>query len=177
MRTFISIDIPKEVKSKIKEIQDQLPVFYGKKTELENLHLTLKFLGEIDEGSVKLIGQRLNNVKYSSFESQVKYAGFFDNVKRGKNYGPVWLYLDNCEGLQKKIDETLSDLFSKEKRFMSHLTIARVKDFEDKKDFLNQLEKIKIPKISFKVDSFKLKKSVLMPAGPSYSNIKTYNLN
>ena len=49
MRCFISIDIPKEIRDKIKKIQEQLPEFVGKKTEQENLHLTLKFLGEVDE--------------------------------------------------------------------------------------------------------------------------------
>ena len=47
MRTFIAVDIPENVKEEIIKIQDKLPEFVGKLTELENLHLTLKFLGEI----------------------------------------------------------------------------------------------------------------------------------
>ncbi len=38
MRTFISVDMPKEVKEEIKKIQDKLLNFFGKKTEFENLH-------------------------------------------------------------------------------------------------------------------------------------------
>ena len=53
MRTFISIDMPEVVRSEIEKIQDVLPEFFGKKTERDNLHLTLKFLGEIDEEKVK----------------------------------------------------------------------------------------------------------------------------
>ena len=47
MRVFISINISEEIRKEIKKIQDFLPEFFGKKTELENLHLTLKFLGNI----------------------------------------------------------------------------------------------------------------------------------
>ncbi len=45
MRCFISIDLPEKIIQEIKKIQEELPEFIGKKTETENLHLTLKFLG------------------------------------------------------------------------------------------------------------------------------------
>jgi 2'-5' RNA ligase len=47
MRAFISIEFPEEIKNELKKIQEQLPEFKGKNTEPKNLHLTLKFLGEI----------------------------------------------------------------------------------------------------------------------------------
>ena len=59
MRTFIAIDIPDSIKNEIIKIQNSLPEFIGKKTEKENLHLTLKFLGEIDEEKIELIKKEL----------------------------------------------------------------------------------------------------------------------
>lgn len=177
MRAFISIDLPKKFYKDIEKIQNQLPQFSGKKTEPENLHLTLKFLGEITDEKCEEVRKRLRGIEHNIFETEVKYLGFFDNMKRGKNYGPVWLHLENCYGLQKKIDFALEDLFEPEKRFMSHLTIARVKEFGNKKYFFDGLKKIKIPKIKFLVDSFKLKKSILTPEGPVYEIIEDYKLN
>jgi len=176
MRTFISIDIPEYVLGEINKIQDGLPEFYGKKTEPENLHLTLKFLGGIDGERIEEVKKRLGEIKYRKFETEIKYLGFFDNMKKGKRYGPVWLHLNNCEGLQKKVDESLIGLFEKEKRFMSHLTIARVKNVKDKKLFLEKLKEMKFPKIKFVVENFRLKQSMLEEKGPIYGDIENYNL-
>ncbi len=59
---------------------------------------------------------------------------------------------------------------------MGHLTIARVKNAGNKKEFLEKLKRIKIPKIKFVVDNFKLKSSVLKSEGPVYEDIEVYNL-
>ena len=174
IRCFISIDIPEEVKIRIKKIQEKLPDFFGKKTELNNLHLTLKFLGEIDEEKIEKIKEELKKVKFNKFQTEAKHAGFFNN----KKYGVIWLYLSDCENIQKAVDGQLEDLFQRERRFMSHLTIARVKKkLKDKKKFLEQLNKIKIEKINFVVDRFKLKKSTLTSEGPVYETLEEYGLN
>jgi len=172
MRTFISIDMSEAINQEIKKIQNYLPEFFGKKTELDNLHLTLKFLGEVSEEKLEEVKKKLREIEFEKFGVEVKYLGFFDNQK----YGVVWLYLDGCDRLQREIDEKLVGLFEKEKRFMSHLTIARVKKIEDKKDFLKNLKKIKVPEISFIVNNFKLKKSVLTSEGPLYETLEEYDL-
>ena len=89
----------------------------------------------------------------------------------------VWVHLAVCDELQKDVDEKLVDLFSKEKRFMSHITIARVKNIKDKKKFVEELKNIKFDKIKFKVDKFYLKESVLRPEGPEYRVIEEYELD
>ncbi len=173
MRTFISIDMPEEVKKEIKKIQNSLPEFYGKFTEPENLHLTLKFLGEIDEEKIGEVKKRLREMKVEGFEAEIDSIGVFSE----KFIRIIWLYLSNCNDLQKEVDEKLKDLFEPEKRFMSHLTIARVKKLDNKKYFLDELGKIKIPRIKFRVENFKLKKSILTKQGPVYENIGEYFLN
>ena len=172
MRTFIAIDIPEEIKKEIEKIQDLLPEFSGKKTEKENLHLTLKFLGEIPESEIENIGKKLKEIKFRKFEAELSFLGVFDeNFIR-----IVWIKLSGFEKLQKEIDEKLSDMFEKEKRFMSHLTLARVKNIKDKKNFLSELGKIKYDKKKFVVSEFKLKKSELTREKPVYSDIKKYRL-
>ena len=60
---------------------------------------------------------------------------------------------------------------------MSHLTISRVKNVENKKEFLENLGKIKIPEIKFQVDKFYLMKSELTNKAPRYEIIEEYGLN
>ena len=58
VRFFVSIEIPENVIEKIKEIQRVLPEFEGKFIEPENLHLTLKFLGENSEERLKEVTKK-----------------------------------------------------------------------------------------------------------------------
>ena len=172
MRCFISINMSKKITKEIEIIQQKLPAFFGKKTELENLHLTLKFLGEINEDKIEEVKDKLKEIKFKNFYTEIKYIGFFDNQK----YGIIWLHLSNCAELQKQIDNKLKDLFELGRRFMSHLTIARVKSVRDKRKFLEELRKINIPKIKFNVDKFCLMKSELKKEGPKYEIIEEYKL-
>jgi 2'-5' RNA ligase len=172
-RCFISVNMPENVRRGIKKIQEQLPEFKGKKTEIENLHLTLKFLGEIDEVKIGEVKEKLREIKIEKFETEIDEIGVFSE----KFIRIVWLHLKNCVALQKKIDDSLLGLFEKERRFMSHLTIARVKYIPDKRKFLEELKKIKIEKIRFMMDRFYLMKSELTSEGPRYSVLEEYNLN
>lgn len=167
MRVFIAIDLPEEVKKKIQDIQEKLPEFSGKLTELENLHLTLKFLGEVDEGVVEQVKKELSEIKFKKFEAEIDLLGFFTPafVKI------IWLHVSNCEEIQHEIEEKIKKMFKPEARFMSHLTIARVKNVKDKRIFASELKSVDFEKIKFKVSDFKLKSSELTPEGPVYSNL------
>ena len=173
MRAFISINISEEIRKEIKKIQDLLPEFFGKKTELQNLHLTLKFLGEIEEKTVEEIKEKLRKIKIEKFATEIDEIGVFSD----EFIRIVWLHMEDCDNLQKQIDNALKNLFKPEKRFMSHLTIARVKGVKDKKRFLQELKKRKIEKIKFIVDKFYLMKSELTAEGPRYSVLEEYNLS
>jgi len=174
MRAFISIKFPPKILMHIKSIQEHLPEFTGKKTELKNLHLTLKFLGEVSLEDVENIKLRLRKINFSKFETEIKECGFFDKQEEG---GILWLGINNCENIQKEIDNSLEGLYEKEKRFMGHLTIARVKKIEDKKKFIEAMGKIKPSKLSFIIDKFYLIESNLKKEGPKYRVIEEYNLN
>jgi 2'-5' RNA ligase len=167
MRTFIAIDIPEEIKKELIKIQKQLPEFKGKLTEKENLHLTLKFLGEIEEEKLEKLKKELSKNSFRKFEASLGNLGTFkaDFLKI------VWIKIENCEKIQEEADKTIEGLFTKEKRFMSHLTIARVKDVDDKNKFIKQMRKIIYEKKKFPVESIKLKKSTLTQEGPIYEDV------
>lgn len=169
MRTFIAIEIPEEIKKEIVKIQEKLPDFIGKKTEIENLHLTMKFLGEVDEKKIEEVKERLMEIKLNSFETEINLIGVFSGRI-------IWIGMKNCDELQREIDEKLSGLFEKEDRFMGHLTIARVKSIKNKKEFLDKINRVVLPKMKFEVKNFNLKKSILTEKMPIYEDIEVYNL-
>ncbi len=176
-RCFIALDLPREAINEIKKIQEKIGrqnLFAGKFTEPENLHLTLKFLGEIDEETIEKIKEKLREIKFDNFEAGLGEAGAFSK----KFIKIIWVKLEGKRvfELQKQIDKALKDLFEPEFRFMSHITIARVKKVGDRQGLIRYLKNIKVKKIRFKIKSFFLKKSELSPEGPVYSDIGEYKL-
>lgn len=176
-RCFICIEMPREAIDYTEELQNQIKkknLFHGKMTEPENLHLTLKFLGEISEGQIEDVKKKLKSFEFKSFEASLGELGFFSE----KMIRILWMKINGKQiwELQKTIDGALSDIFPEEERFMSHLTIARIKKVHDKKEFLNYIKNIKTKSIKFKVSEFVLKKSELQPEGPVYSDIERCKL-
>lgn len=174
MRLFIAIDIPEEIKKEIVKLQEKLPEFKGKLTEEENLHLTLKFLGEVNENKLEEIESVLDKIKFKKFRVYLNELGFFPN----ENYiRIIWVDLKptgEIIELQQKIDGELLNLFSKDQRFQTHLTLGRVKFFKNKKEFLEKIKDINLDKLEFEINSFKLIKSELSKDGPKYIILKEF---
>ena len=78
--------------------------------------------------------------------------------------------------MQKEIDNALKQLFPPEHRFMSHLTIARIKYAPEPIKFTNFIKELKVKPLSFKIKEFKLKSSELNPLGPTYKTLKSFSL-
>jgi len=180
IRTFIALDLPREVINEIKRVQEFIKkkkLFDGKLVEPENLHLTLKFLGEIDEDKINEVKNRLKGIKFEGFEVGFGDIGVFSS-KYKKYIRVIWVKLNGKAvwDLQKKIDEVLEGLFEREHRFMGHITIARVKRVYDRQGFLEYIQNLSLRKIKFKVDNFFLKKSELKPEGPFYKDLAKYKL-
>jgi len=180
-RGFIAIDIPTnkqllEVENEIKNTGADL-----KLVEPENIHVTLKFLGDTYEEKIDeiedIIKNSVKNIK--PFNIKLKGSGVFPN----KNYMKViWIGLENAEliaEIAKKIDKQLESLgFEPEKRgFSAHLTIARVKSPRNKEKLLKIIEKYKdVEFATIDINSVKLKKSDLTPKGPIYTNLREVKL-
>ncbi len=183
MRLFIAIDLNKELKDKIKNIEDELkkldlPIKF---VEPENLHFTLKFLGEVSEERVKEIEKTVSEVlkDFKPFKVFIQDFGYFGSP----NYiRTLWLGLK--EGgkeiieISEKLDEVLSYIRKNEHEPKPHLTIGRVKSNKNKEILLKEIEKLKNVKIGeFYVNKIKLKKSVLTKKGPIYSDLKVFELS
>lgn len=178
VRAFIAVDFPSEVVKEIARIQGILGLqkFTGKTTELENLHLTLKFLGEIDAGKVEEVRKVLREIKLSGFEARLAESGTFNH--RGIP-SIVWVKVggQGIFDLQAAVDKALEKVgFKKEKGFMSHLTLARVKYVKAKKEFNEYVRRIKVKDVKFNVGHFRLMKSELRPMGPIYTVVEEFSL-
>ena len=175
IRAFISLPVSDLVIKEIARIQEIIlkKKFVGKVTELENLHLTLKFLGEISKETLVQVKTALSKISFHQFKAKLLKAGTFSYRGAPKI---VWLKIGGKEihELQKQIDLALKDFFKLEARFMSHMTIARVKYVADKIAFKEFIAKLPIKKISFEINSFELRSSELKPLGPIYTTLQEY---
>ncbi|MEK6955306.1 MAG: RNA 2',3'-cyclic phosphodiesterase [Nanoarchaeota archaeon] len=177
MRIFIAVDLDNVIKDYIYELQRKL-----KSTNLKinfiakrNLHLTLKFLGEIKEPQLIEIKKILKDIKMKKFVINTNSIGIFPN-----EYDPkiLWIGLepeDKIKELQRLVDESLLGYGKQELKFKSHVTIGRIKSVKNKKEFLGSIN-INIEKLKSKVDNFKLYRSILSKDGPRYELLETYSL-
>lgn len=167
MRLFIALDIP--LYSEIIDLQNKIKKITKANVQKE-LHLTLKFLGEVQEIKIPNIIKKLDNVNFSSFFIHTNYIGFFPNYE---NIRIVWLGIEKNPDLitlQKKITDSINE-FKDNHEFKPHITIARVMHNNGLKNFFNQ--NIKIEK-KIIINSFKLYSSTLTKSGPIYNLIKKF---
>ncbi len=171
MRLFIAVDA-NELENFFISCQDKLPK-HGKFTFPKEFHITLKFLGEVDDDKVEEIKKLLEKVKFEEFTAKTKSVGFF--VPSSLRVVFVEVPTPEIFELQKKIDEALLPMFPKEKKFESHVTLARIKFVANNKDYIDKIQRLKIDDEKFQVKDFLLVKSTLMPDGPIYEIISKFS--
>jgi len=180
-RGFIAIEVdafPKILEFE-KRIKDTGAIV--KLVEPENVHITLKFLGNVDECQIDEIEKIMKESVESldPFNIRIKSSGAFPNDEYIRI---IWIGIEDSDELRTiatKLDDYLSQIgFKKEKRsFSAHLTIGRVKAAKNKKQLLETIMSYKdIDFGEVHVDSIKLKKSDLTQKGPVYSTIREVRL-
>ena len=168
--------MPNNVVKEVSRVQEQLRnklQFVGKTTEPENLHLTLKFLGEINCETLEKVKEKLKNISFKSLNLKLGHVGAFSykNMPR-----IIWIkVLGDAAKVQKQVDECLKDIFPIGERFMSHLTIARVKYLEDIRHAKDYLKHLRLPEISWTENKIYLNESVLKITGPVYAALEEYS--
>jgi RNA 2',3'-cyclic 3'-phosphodiesterase len=177
MRLFISIDLPKEIKDYLFNLQKEVREAKINWVSKKNLHLTLKFLGEVDEDKIPEIIKAIKEINYPSFEVSLTNLGFFPSKEKPK---VIWVGLDPEDkviDLQQKVDEALLTVVPTEQQFQAHLTLGRIKLIRREKDFQKSLENISIENKKFKITSFKLMKSELRRSGADYGELENVDLS
>jgi len=178
MRLFIAISLNSQLQQKLTELQEKFRARKGIRwVKLQNIHLTLNFLGEVDEQKIPLIKKAMQKATrgVSPFSLSFDGLGTFPNLKAPR---VIWLGLKSEKevvSLQQRLEKELSRIgFSPEKRkFQPHLTLGRVKFLENKKEFVKRMQELEQASLSSKlrVDKIELIESKLTPQGPIYSSL------
>lgn len=181
MRVFIAIDIDdKSIWHDIEKIQKYLidEGVKGTFPSRNQLHITIKFLGDVSDEKIKLINEKLSIIKSPSFTLRFRGVTGFPSFKSPR---VVVIKTDDnpyIQSLFKEIEKNMVSLgFKRENRsFSPHLTIARVKKpWSWKKYISDKLLPLEF-NYEYLVDSFKLKSSFLTPNGPVYNDVFIYKL-
>jgi len=174
MRLFIAVELPEKVRDILIDAQKRIR-FPGKATLVNDFHLTLKFLGEVEDKKVPDIISVLSKISFKPFDISLSGIGVFPNKNSPR---VLWVGMspeDKVSALQKDIDSaTLGVCFAQGQEFHPHITLSRIKFIDDKKAFASAIDNTSIEKVSFKVSSFKLIRSTLTPKGPIYEVLKDF---
>ena len=184
MRLFVAVNIPEGLKEDIFLLQDE---FRGALADVkwlnkDKFHLTLKFLGETDEGYIEsiaaVIEKSLEGI--SSFQLAFFGAGVFPSLDRPR---VIWvgasLGKEILEKIAQNLDQNLQHLgYQPEKRgFSVHLTLGRFRSQKNKTALIKRMlasEKKEIG--SFEIKTVDLMQSILHPEGPEYKCIKSISV-
>ena len=181
MRLFIAVDIDSdEVKKIASDIQKYLKSTGVRATypRLDDLHITLKFLGDVDKSLLDEIVERLSTKKFEKMRIGVEDVGGFPNLSRPR---VVFLSVDDIEGklkaLQEYVESQLASMFPRESRpFKPHITIARIKQFYRLDERSISQIKSMVNRVVLDITSFKLKESRLTQSGPIYRDVSVFEL-
>ncbi len=186
IRAFIAIDISEEVRAAIEDAQARLKrAHVGVKvswTKVANIHITLQFLGYVEEVAVEKIKTALEIVSqnHSPFELDVRGAGAFPNDNRPR---VLWVSCEDAHGklqaLAGEVQAAMQSLgFKPEHReFSAHLTLGRVKFPRPDAALTRALDSVKNEAFgTMRVEAMHLFESQLHPQGSVYSKLSSHKL-
>ncbi|MFH0762716.1 MAG: RNA 2',3'-cyclic phosphodiesterase [Candidatus Omnitrophota bacterium] len=187
MRAFIAIELPEDILDALAELQEKLKSSGAdiKWVAPENIHLTLKFLGEIDDKQLAAIARILEETgkNNTAFFIRLASLGVFPKADFPR---VIWAGPGQGDEESKKLaaileQESAGIGIPREKRpFSSHITIGRVRSLHNKDKLIQGLNNLEgyFPekKLQFQVDRITLFKSTLTPKGPVYKVQKEASL-
>src|SRR5215207_5537518 len=187
LRAFIAVELPFGIRQNVQQATSSLRRDTGSVIRwmaLENMHLTLKFLGDIPSSNVEVLTQMIQAQaeSFNSFDIQLTGIGSFPNPKR-----PRVIYIGihppaELEAFQRQMESATRRLgYNQEERaFTPHLTIGRVRQHvsaDDQQKIRRALEESTIDSLGkARVNSVHLYKSDLKPNGPVYTKLFSAHL-
>jgi 2'-5' RNA ligase len=184
MRTFIAIPLPKECQLMLDQLQQSLRAHRAdvRWVGIPSIHLTLKFLGEVDPEMISKLSGLLENASKSvrPFEVRIHGFGSFPNLR---NPRVIWCgVLGETESLirlQQKTENICTELgFAPEDRpFRPHLTLGRVNGKRNLQPLLDYIKMGSNLECRFQVDHFSIYRSILKPQGAEYTALESFVLS
>ena len=173
VRAFIALELSDEIRARLSDVQEVLKRCTARMTwvERKNIHITVKFLGEVDDKKIPELKSALTSIPFRSFPITTGVI----TINNPHRPFTVWCTIeDGGRGAQflDLVENSLSSLgFAREKRkFGPHATVARVRRFDP-----SLFETIKLLDSksygNCAITGMKLKKSTLTPQGPVYEDL------
>jgi len=179
IRSFIAFDIEDEnVIRELSKVQSELLGCGAdvKLVEPENIHITVRFLGEIPSTIIEKIYGEMSKVTFSPFEVEIKGLGAFPSIR---HINVIWAGIgrgvNELRSIYYQLEPNLQKLGLRpdDKGFSPHITIARVKSGRKREELMGIIKRYEDYKFGvFKAECLRLKKSVLTSRGPIYSTLK-----
>ncbi|MDI6820520.1 MAG: RNA 2',3'-cyclic phosphodiesterase [Candidatus Hodarchaeaceae archaeon] len=182
-RAFIAIDIEETVRQKLVDAQHRLAATGAqlKLVEPENIHVTMKFLGDVPDDKVGAIADSLRKAvaEARQFEIEVRGVGVFPDLRYMR---VIWAGVakggDSIIAIQRNIDGGLRKLgFTPERGFVPHLTLARVKSAAGKEKLAELIKSMANAEFgTTRARAVELKRSTLTSKGPIYDALARIEL-
>lgn len=185
IRSFLAFELPSEIKHIISQVWDDLKrsplnVRWVKK---DNIHLTVIFLGQIDQDRLMALGEEAKKVcmAYGPFQVSLKGIGCFPNRR---NPRVLWIgldgHLERMNHFRDALQKSLKTFGIKEEKrtFQPHLTLGRFKKFNKMDSQLDEclLRYKDLSSSVFTLDDLTLFKSDLKPTGSEYTKLQSWPL-
>lgn len=176
MRLFIAIEIPADLKRNINSMRADIPG--ARWVVAEQIHLTLAFLGEVEEAGVERLNSELARIQSGEFELCFSGTGCFPSRHRPR---VLWIGLEPQPRLDELAAKVRAALFAcgipqEERPFSPHITLARLKLSPSREldAFLDHPQKNKFH--PFRVREFILFQSRLTPQGAVHISLRSFPL-
>jgi 2'-5' RNA ligase len=182
MRAFVALEVPGNVVDSLVVFQKELAASGAdiKLVEEENLHLNLKFLGEITEAQSAEVASRLKGLSLKRAQVEIRGAGAFPGPRRPR---VVWAGVaQKDEGLvtsiARQVLSALEGMGERDDRpFQAHITLGRIRSTRNVHDlgellYANSERQFGVATLS----EVKFKSSQLTPGGPIYKDVGVYHL-
>ena len=182
MRAFVAIDVPDSVLDSLVAFQAELSATGGdlKLVERENLHFTVKFLGEVTDAQASEVLTRLGRLKLRRGAVEVRGAGAFPSPRRPR---VVWAGVareseEVIGPIAREVIGTLEGIGERDDRpFQAHITLARVRSFRNSREIEGFLANHSERAFGVaELSELKLKSSRLTPSGPVYGDVGVFRL-
>ena len=187
-RAFIAVDLPAEIHRCLDQIsagyQEMLGDSPVRWVPAENIHLTLKFLGDVSVASTEMLTKILETMasNHHTFEISIGGAGAFPNARRPR---VLWVGVEappDLMSMQRSIDQETARMgyASEERPFSPHLTIGRVSRNAPPRDIRAIGQALESKKVGFlgaaRVKQVHLFRSDLKPGGAVYTKVFSASL-
>jgi 2'-5' RNA ligase len=178
MRLFVALELPVEIRKALGLLVKEMASARAQVrwVDPQNMHLTLKFLGEVAEEKEQMIYEvsRLAAKEVRPFTVRVEDVGAFPSARRPR---VIWVGIGKSPQLAtlaRRLEEEFQAVgFPSEKRpWTPHLTLGRVKTEVHSRDLEAKLSAAKFPPRTFSVERISIVKSVLKPSGPVYTTLR-----